>query len=418
MDKVSVPDLEKSLMALEESVRLSRPAPDLPALYRRLREEAPIYWSDHLGQWLVTSYDLVDEILRLPNRFSSDSDDSFVRRLPEAQRSCVPTLSGHYAQRGLIQTDPPEHTRLRRALSRPFGQKAIKGLEGAVRQAVASLLDDVADDLDVMRDLARPLPIHVIADLLGVPVADRDGFPRWSEHAARFFSGHVPDFSHAREFDADLVEWRALLLRLFDECRNSPRDGVLTHMAALIDQGTITEEEALVTSVTLLNAGHETTTSLIGSTVFCLLRHREQLADVLMRPELVPEAVEETLRFEPPITEARRRATEPCVIGGRAIDAGDIVTAVLAAANRDPDRFDHPDEFDVRRKASGADHVSFGRGVHHCLGAALARLETPIAVRAVLDRYPDAHLPVDLEPQWRSSLTMRALATLPISTRR
>jgi hypothetical protein len=278
------------------------------------------------------------------------------------------------------------------------------------------LLDGREGGLDVIGDLAGPLPVRVIAELLGVDREDRTGFPRWSADAVQFFGSPVPDPVNARRLDADLVEWRALLVRLLDERRSAPRDDLLTAVGGLVDAGSITLEEALFTCVHLLIAGHETTTNLIGNALLCFLAHPDEQAAVTDDPTLLPGAIEEVLRFEPPIQRIRRVAADTCKLGGATIRAGDAVIPVLAAANRDPARFDDPDRFDVRRELgpSAQRHLAFGHGVHFCLGAPLARLEAPAAVRAVLERFPCAAMPAGFAPEWRPTINLRGLRSLPI----
>ena len=390
------------------------------AVYRALREHAPVYWSPYLGQWLVTSYELVEQVLRQPRIFSSYGfDTAYIARLPSDDRAVVPTLEHHFHQRGLIQADPPEHTRLRRALGEHFAQRSVSRLEKRIRAAVSELLDYNANGFDVIRDFAGPLPVRVIAELLGVEPGDRGGFPRWSADAVRFFGTPRPDGDNARRLERDLVEWRALLDRMFDERRRVPREDLLTVVVELVNAGSITHEEALFTCVHLLIAGHETSTNLIGNALFCLLSHPESMAAVDDDPSLIPGALEEVLRFEPPIQRIRRVATQTCELGTVVISAGDPVIPVLAAANRDPVRFPDPDRFEIDRKLDGSPHrhLSFGHGVHFCLGAPLARLEAPAAVAGVLERYPHAKLPADFVPEWRHTINLRGLRSLPIETK-
>lgn len=394
---------------------------DPHAVYRRLREEAPVYWSPYLQQWLVTSFELVEAVLRQPRLFSNFGfDTGYIGRLEDADRANVPTLVHHFAQRGLIQADPPEHTRLRRVLGAPFAAAAIGSLETRIRRTVDGLVESAPRaDFDVVRDLAGPLPVSVIADLLGVPEHERGGFPSWAGDAVRFFGTAQPDADNARRLDASLGEWRALIDRLLEERRQHPQDDLLTEVARLVTAEELTHEEALFTCVHLLIAGHETTTNLIGSSVLCLLAHPEALAAVRDDQGLLPNAIEEVLRFEPPIQRVRRAAAEDCELGGQSIHKGDAVIPVLASVNRDEARFADPDTFDVRRDLAGSRmrHAAFGHGVHFCLGAPLARLEAPIAVSAVLQHFQDPGLPEGFEPQWKPTLNMRGLLSLPVVDR-
>jgi len=403
---------------VEEAFRSGEIFRDPHGVYRRLRERAPVYWSSYLGQWLVTSHELVQEALLKPRVLSNFGfDTGYIGRLPNGDRAQVPTLDHHFRQHGLIQADPPEHTRLRRALGGHFTAKVVQQLEDRIQTSAGELLSSAPDDLDVIRDLAGPLPVRVIAELLGVDRKEREGFPRWSADAVRFFGTPVPDPDNARRLDHDLVEWRGLLERLLEERASDPRDDLLSAVAQLVVAGTISHEEALFTCVHLLIAGHETTTNLIGNTLLCLLGHRDALAATLEDRAFLPSAIEEVLRFEPPIQRVRRVAAEACELGGVAIAAGEPVIPVLAAANRDPSRFDDPDRFDISRDliGSGQRHASFGLGVHFCIGAPLARLEVSIAVQAVLERQPQAGLPDGFVPEWRPTINMRGLRSLPIT---
>ena len=406
---------------VEDAFRSGAFFQDPHAVYRRLRERAPVYWSAYLGQWLVTSYDAVEEVLRQPRVFSNFGfDTSYIGQLGTADRADIPTLEYHFQQRGLIQADPPEHTRLRRALGGHFTAKVMGQLEGRIQSAIDELLAGIPQgDLDVIRDLAGPLPVRVIAELLGVEPRARNGFPRWSADAVQFFGTPVPDAENARLLDADLVEWRALLEKLLAERRAAARADLLTAVVELVDGGAMTNEEALFTCVHLLIAGHETTTNLIGNAMFCFLTHPESMQAVIDDPSSLPGAIEEVLRFEPPIQRIRRVAGQSTELGGAIVQAGQPVIPVLAAANRDPARFDDPERFDIGRELDGSAqrHVSFGHGVHFCLGAPLARIEVRAALQSLLERNPHASLPDGFAPEWRHTINMRGLRSLPLASR-
>lgn len=388
------------------------------ATYRALRARAPVYWSQHLEQWLITPFNLVEQTLMQPVRFSNYGYDTlFIARLGKDATS-FPTLVHHFQQRGLIISDPPEHTRLRRAVRAPFSVHSVNRLTDLIKGRVDGLLDHIGDRFDVMEDFARPLTVSVISDLLGVPEDDRGQFPTWSYDLIRFFGTPRPTNENAAVLEQALVEWRALLVRLFADRHAQPQDDLLSHVAAQIDAGEVSLEEALFTCVHLMIGGHETTTSTVASTLYCLLTHPDQWAAVRESPDLLAGAIEEAIRLETPVMRARRSATEDCEIDGHKIKAGEAVVPIFASANRDPDRFDRPDEFDLRRDFSGRHHWAFGRGTHFCLGAPLARLESQIGLVTLLQRFPDLRLPHDFEPRWKSSLSIRALETLPLEVGR
>jgi cytochrome P450 len=269
--------------------------------------------------------------------------------------------------------------------------------------------------MEVVRDLARPLPATVIAELLGVPERDRERFPHWSADLAELLdplSGHDGIEPAKRATAAVAACFRELLA----ERRRDPRDDLLSAMIAAEAEGEkpLDESELLALCALLLAAGSETTVNLIGSAVLLLLRHpdeRKRLQDDL---SLLPSAVEECLRFEPPVQLTDRAVVEPCELGGVALKPGDIVAAVIAAANRDPGRFHDPERFDVSRQDER--HLSFGLGGHYCLGASLARLEAEIALGGLLRRFPDFR--GDPEPPgWRRSAVLRGPTAVPIRLR-
>ena len=409
-----LPDVEE---ALASRAFYRNPYP----LYRALRERMPVYWSAFLNQWLVTSYDLAEEVFLNPAAFSNHGfESSYIERLPAECLIEVDTLRHHYNQEGLIHSDRPKHTPLRRAVSPSFTPRAVSQLEGRIQIHVRHLLQNAKArhgyEFEVIRDLAQPLPVTVIADVLGVPEAYRDRFPVWSASVLRFFSSPQPEPAHARELDANLVEWRNLVSDLLRSRSRSPRDDFLTTVAQAIDNGEMSAEDGLVICVHLLTAGHETTTNLIGNTIYCLVTHPEQLEEARSSPRVLQNAVAETLRYEPPIARIRRLCAQSYELGGVLIREGEPVAAVVAAAHRDSQKFQRPDEFDPHRAMPKRGHFSFGRGPHFCLGAPLARLETMVAVREFLDSFPEIRLTSSSAPAWRESINHRGLESLLIET--
>lgn len=381
-------------------------------MYRMLRETAPVYWSPFLNQWLVTSAELVEEVLLSPGVYSNYGfDTAYIGRLNDD--SIAPTLRHHYQQRGLIQADPPDHTRLRRTLSQHFTTRSLQPLGPAIDETVTGLLGSASEDFDVIRDLAGPLPVAVIAELLGVPEGDRGGFPQWSSSAVRFFGTPQPETENARCFDQNLIEWRSLLFRLLEDRRSHPASDLLTRMAEHVRLDDMSLEEALFTAVHLLIAGHETTTNLIGNSVYCLLTHPEALFTVQLDPNMLELAIEEVLRFEPPIQRIRRVAVQDTLLGDREISTGQAVIPVLASANRDSSRYVDPDSFDIHRDLTNP-HLAFGRGVHFCIGARLGRMEAVAALGALIERFPTIRLPEHFVPAWRNTINLRGLEALPI----
>jgi cytochrome P450 len=252
-----------SIPAFEEALTDGSFATDPYPWHEVLRTQAPLYYSATLGQWLATSYDLVEEVLLSIDKFSSFGFDSeLVARLPDDTIELAPTLAHHYSVRGLVQSDPPEHTRMRRAVRSYFSAQAVRRLEDRISANARRLLESVPDDFDLVRDFAAPLPISMIADLIGVPESEREGFPRWSAEMIQFSGSIRADPEIALRLDRSLIEFRGLLSRLFEERRADPRDDFLSLVTTLVSDGTLTSDEAMFMCVHLLNAGHETTTGL------------------------------------------------------------------------------------------------------------------------------------------------------------
>ena len=306
--------------------------------------------------------------------------------------------------RNMLQTDPPRHTRLRRLVAARFTAGSVTALRPKIEAVALELLDGLPErgTADLVARYALPLPVTVICDLLGVPAADRAVFHAWSHELV------MPTSPEAATAAANsLAEYLADLIA---PGRERP-EGLLDDLVATPD---VTPEELLGMAFLILVAGHETTVDLISGTVHALLTHPDRLALLGTEPDLIDAAVEESLRFNSPVhSTAFRFATESLDIGGTRIEAGDSVMVSLAAASRDPLRFPEPDRFDLRRPTRG--HLGFGHGLHHCLGAPLARAETAVAVSLLLRHRPD--LAFETDPRtltWRSSTLLRGLTELPL----
>ena len=428
--------------AVEAALRPPSFTTDPYPTYARLREEAPVYWSPYFRQWLVTRGELVVEIARTWEVFSSVGWDSFfLSQLPAALRPEIPTVIDHFRTVNISTTDPPVHTRLRRLLSKAFTPRRIAMLEDRVRARAAGLLDDLGDsddlgagdgdgdgdgdrsgngkgpggeiEFDLIATLAYPLPVAVIGELYGVGDSDHADLKRWSKAVVAYTGSSVAHADLARVLDGALAEFRAYLRGLVAERRRQPRDDLLSDLVAAVDDGErLTEDELVATSINLLFAGHETTTNLIGNGTLALLRHPDQLEHLRRRPELLPGAIEELLRYDSPVQRVRRITTRDIVIGGRDIPKGTPVTAFLGSANRDPAQWDRPDELDVTRP--DVFPMSFGGGPHYCIGAALARLEGRVAFEALLDRFDELRVADSFEDRWHPNVAFRGLVELPL----
>jgi cytochrome P450 len=373
------------------------------AVYRRLRDEAPVMWSDSQNAWLVSRYDDVKDVLESPERFSSAGRE----KRSETSDAVWEAFAGFT---GFFWSDPPEYTLDREAWSRAFKPR-LKGIPALVQGIVDELLDGVEDGsvLDVVSVLAFPLPATVVFALLGVPREDRDMFRRVS---AVLIGG--------TEEIVDAIEESAAWLRLFlEERQREPGDDMLSDLTAQMPPiDTLSDRELrvhIVNIVQFLLAGHETTTSTIASGLFRLLLDSDDRRLFLGERSARPPAVEEMLRFESPLQFVERRASGPTTLGDAAVQADETVKLLLGSANHDERVFRDPDAFDVRRSPNP--HLAFGYGIHLCLGAPLARIEIPIAIESMLRRFPDARLACDPdEVDWRQNFMFHAIEELPIAT--
>jgi cytochrome P450 len=324
--------------------------------------------------------------------------------LPAGERDAAP------GSPMMIMLDPPDHTRLRKLVSRSFTARRMAGLRPRVEQIATALADDLPTHgaVDLMERYAFPLPVQVICELLGVPARDRDDFSAWS--------ATMVDDSPQADKHAASDKLGGYLAELVARKRTEPDDALLSALVEVSDDDgdRLSEQELVAMAMLLLIAGHETTVNLIGNGVLGLLTHPEQQDILRARPELLGGAVEEFLRWESPVANAPVRfTTEDVEIAGTTIPAGAVVMLGLAAANRDPDRFPGAERLDVTRDASG--HVAFGHGLHFCLGAQLARIEGEVAIGVLLDRHPRLRLGVDAtELVHRRSTLIRGLTTLPV----
>jgi cytochrome P450 len=382
-------------------------------LYLQLREQDPVHWSPLLEAWILTRYDDVLEVLKHP-RFSADrrrARNRFVQAAMEQQAQ-----AGPFAQaQTMLSSDPPQHTRLRGLVSKAFTFKAIEAMRPHIQEIVDDLLERVQDKgrMDAIWDLGYPLPVIVIAEMLGVPPEQRDTFKRWSDDIVATLGGPLvaPDVQERGRKSVE--EMGAYFRGIIAERRKQPKDDLLSGLIAAEERGeALSEQELLATCILLLAAGNETTTNLIGNGTLALLRNPDQLALLREHPELVESAVEEFLRYDGPVQGTARVAMEEIEIGGQVINEGQIAFTMLAAADRDPAVFPDPDALDITRTENR--HIAFGYGIHFCLGAPLARAEAQIAFVTMLRRLPDLRLDAE-EPQWGGTFILRGLKSLGVA---
>ncbi|MGW7051774.1 cytochrome P450 family protein [Streptomyces sp. NPDC054887] len=385
--------------------------------YAWLREHSPVHRTvlpSGVEAWLVTRY--ADARQALADQRLSKNPAHHAGSAHAKGRTGIPGERKAELMTHLLNIDPPDHTRLRRLVSKAFTPRRVAEFAPRVQELTDRFIDDFATkgSADLIHEFAFPLPIYAICDMLGVPREDQDDFRDWAGMMIRHGGG--PRGGVARS----VRKMRDYLAELIHRKREEPGDDLISGLIRAGDHGEhLTESEAAAMAFILLFAGFETTVNLIGNGVYALLRNpgqRERLQRALAEgdTELLATGVEELLRYDGPVELATwRYATEPLVLGGRDIAAGEPVLVVLAAADRDPERFGEPDTLDLARRDNP--HLGYGHGIHYCLGAPLARLEGQTAIATLLRRLPDLRLagePDDL--RWRGGLIMRGLRTLPV----
>ncbi len=401
-------ELQALLLQLLDPANRADPYP----LYAKFRERGPIQLPALNVTVFSTSRDC-DEVLRHPSSSSNRWNSTIVQRQLASGAWSKPAVPP-----GFLFLDPPDHTRLRKLVSKAFAPKVVNALQPDITAMVDGLLDQIAErgHFDVIGDLAYPLPVAVICRLLGVPLEDEPMFSQASALLAQALDPFVaitgaPSGKFEERMQA--VQWlRGYFHELIERRRSDPGDDLLSGLIAVEESGDqLTEEEIVSTCNLLLIAGHETTVNLIANAILAMLRHPEQWAALGADAGRASAVVEETLRYDPPVQLAGRNALEDMVIGDTTMIKGDTMMVLLAAAQRDPAEYDRPDAFDPDRGT--VRHLGFGRGAHYCLGAPLARLEAGVALSAVTARFPGARL--DSEPQYKTNVTLRGMSALSVT---
>ncbi|WP_329055202.1 cytochrome P450 [Amycolatopsis sp. NBC_01488] len=380
------------------------------AQYKKLRDEDPV--QEHpLGFWFVSRYEDVSALLRagLSVDVANLAESPFEYFPPEEDAGAL--------NRSMLDRDPPDHTRLRSLVTKVFTRRAIAALEPKIVALVDAALDRMADkgESDLVEELAFPLPFAVISEMLGMPPTDHSRIRELSGTLVRSLE-IVADEETARAIMAADAELTAITREVIAWKRQNPADDLLTALIQAEHDGQVLDGDELVAQVVLLYvAGHETTVNLIANGVNALLRNPAQLALLRSQPELAANAVEEFLRYDSPVQQTRRVTTSPYSLGGKEIPAGTFVLACLGSANRD-ERFFGPSAGELRLDRTEARHqVSFGAGPHHCLGAALARLEGQVAVERLVQRFPGLGFAGELE--WNGRINLRGPSKFPVTVR-
>jgi pimeloyl-[acyl-carrier protein] synthase len=377
--------------------------------YRALREKDPLHQSP-MGFWVLTRYDDVVTSLRDP-RFGRDGFAPLLEAIygPEHASGNLP--------RSMLMRDPPDHTRLRALVNKAFTPRVIEGMRTHIQAIVDRLIDRVqgAQAMDVIADLAYPLPVTVICEMLGVPLDDHEAIRNWSSDIARSLDaiGLLADPDIVARGAAARRALTEYFRRLLPERRAHPKADLLSLLIAAEEQGDkLTEGELLAMCVLLFIAGHETTVNLIGNGILALLRHPDEMIKLRRDPALISLAIEELLRYDSPVQWTTRITNTDVEIQGRKMPSGSMIIIAIGSANRDHSHFADPDSLDIARADNR--HVAFGFGIHFCLGAPLARVEGQIALGTLLRRMPALALQA-ATPDWRESSTLRGLKTLPVT---
>ena len=426
-----------SLLNLQHEEIRTNPYP----FYEQLRNHDPVHWDEKLGFWVLSRYADIDSLY---------TDDRFSRaqglmrgfqRLSESERQLVEPVY-HSFSKTVFYADPPYHTHLRGLMNHAFTPRRVERLRPYIQRIVDELLEAAQSKgvtVDVIRDLAYPLPVMVIAELLGLPASDRDRFKTWSDDLFAILGTvrHKP--THLLERAArSLDEMTAYVRDLSHKRRESPQDDLLTALLAVTEEelacphphasstphatgelvheraasSTLTEEELVSNINILLSTGHETTTHLIGNGLLALLQHPDQMQKLQSQPSLLAPAIEEMLRYDNPVQITYRSALEDAEIKGKLIRKGDLVNSILGSANRDPLRFSNPDRFDITRNEGR--HLGFGIGIHFCIGAPLVRLEAEIVFETILRCFPKISLATETL-EWQEHPIFRGLKSLPVN---
>ena len=381
--------------------------------YARLRSQDPVHWDEELGFWVLTRYADIASVYQDPRFSRAQGLRRGYERLPESEQSVAEPVYRSFSKT-MFYSDPPYHTRLRGLVNSAFTPTAIEEMRPYVQKTVDGLLDSVQANgsMDMIHDFAYPLPILVIARMLGLPAEDRVQFKKWSDDLFAILGSvpHSPDLmERAAHSLTDLTEY---ITELSEARRIHPQNDLLTGLVEAVKEGErLTQEELVANVIILLSAGHETTSNLIGNGLLALLQHPDQLQKLRQQPHLIASAVEEMMRYDNPVQIAYRSAAEDVEVGGKCIRKGDLVNSILAAGNRDPERFTEPNCFDITRDEGR--QLGLGLGIHFCLGAPLLRLEAQVAFNILLRRFPKMELATE-QLEWQEHPIFRGVKALPV----
>jgi cytochrome P450 len=396
----------------EDPATLADPYP----LFARMRAEDPCHWSPRLRSWVLTRYDDVRAMCLDKERVSSDRLRPYFASLPNSETARIADII-RYLSPWLVFKDPPEHTRLRRLTGRVFTTRAMQAMRPRVQKIAEQLLHalDGRDEFDLVADFAGPLPCLVIMAMLGVPLGSLAEVKRMSDEIALFIGSSRTSPEKYDTAQAATREMAAFFLALIEERRRQPREDALSELTHLRDgDDAFSDDELVATCIMMLFAGHETTTNHIANGMLSLMRFPGEMGRLRADPTLAPAAVEELLRYDGPSGAQVRIVTQAQQLHGKTLEPGQRVFMMLNAANRDPLAYHDPDRLDLLR--DGVPHLTFGFGLHICIGFPLARTEGAVAIPALLRRY--ARIEPTEEPRWINSLVFRGMQALPVAVKR
>ena len=385
------------------------------AAYNFLRALAPVYWTDKFrtGAWLVTRYADVLAGLHDP-RLSSQRSHTLTAALPKDVQGEFSKFNQIFS-RWMLFLDPPQHSRVRQLLNKEFTPNMIQRLRPRIQHVVDTLLDQALgkSEVEFMTEFANPLPVRVIAEMLGIPSADQREFQIWSDGLADFFGNTTSTVESGRRAQQSLISLTEYFRALLPERREHKGDDLVSLLLRVEEEGEgLTEEELLAQCTLLLVAGHETTRNLLGNGLLALLQHPDQLATLRQNLSLMPLAVREFARYDSPVQFSGRAVSEDFSWHDRAIKKGQTVILLLGSANRDPEKFSEPEALKISRDEGMP--LSFGHGTHFCIGAALAQAEAEVAFATLLNRTSSLRM-LDDAPAWRANMSFRGLSRLRIT---
>ena len=383
-------------------------------VYRRLQEEAPVYWSDAWDCWLLTRFAHVDAVIRSPASFRNRVYATWMEKIPAENRQELSSFVDYWTTSGFSQADPPDHTRIRKVVSKALTPDALAAIRRRVEALADSLLDEVTESgrTDLPPDFAVPLPAIAVSELVGLPATERVQFREWTNQYLEFLGPGGLDVGVMRRSQAGLMSLRGWLSDLLEERRANPTGDVLSSLVAADEAGDVmSTDELLSTCVDLVSGGDDTTTNMLGNGMKALLDHPDQLELLRDDPSLMKNAVEELVRYECPFQMVFRLTTTDVEMNGTVIPEGQVVRLILGAANRDPTQFENPDSIDIRR--DHIRHLGFGFGTHYCVGQVLARSELQVSFERLIERLPNVRLAG--EPVRLPSVGPRGFTSLPLA---